>query len=107
MPRGMHAQTDDQSVIGLATPIRGAIDEKNEVYKRAIEVEEGKEDDDADVEGNQPARPVLRVHSVRIGLVMILVLVTQSLGIARVCEFFSANRKRYNQTMDSDANSSS
>jgi hypothetical protein len=81
----MHAQTEEQSINFAGTPVRGAIDEKNEVYKRAIEVEEGKDDDeDEDVENNQPVRPTLRIHSIRIGIVMILVVLTQALGISKV-----------------------
>jgi hypothetical protein len=86
MPQGMQAQTEEQSVVFAGTPIRGAIDEKNAVYRRAIEVEEGKDDDDLeDIENNAPVRPTLRIHSIRIGIVMILVVLTQALGISKVC----------------------
>ncbi|KAF4984005.1 hypothetical protein FZEAL_710 [Fusarium zealandicum] len=84
MPHGLLAQTEEQSVEGLPTPVRGAIDEKDEVYQRAIKVEEGEGDSDEDLEGKQPVRPTLRLHSLRIGLVMILVILTQSLGVARL-----------------------
>ncbi|KAJ3543786.1 hypothetical protein NM208_g3393 [Fusarium decemcellulare] len=86
MPRGLLAQTEEQSVAvdGVLTPVRGAIDEKNEVYRRAIKVEEGEGEGDEDLEGKQPVRPALRVHSLRIGIVMILVILTQSLGVARL-----------------------
>lgn len=85
MPHPVHAQTEAQSINIVSTPVRGAIDEKNEVYRRAIEVEEGKDDDDdEDLENNQPVRPTLRVHSIRIGIVMILVVLTQALGVSKV-----------------------
>lgn len=83
MPRGLLAQTEEQSIDGLPTPVRGAIDEKNSVYQLAIKVEEG-EDADEDLEGNPPVRPALRVHSFRIGIVMILVILTQSMGVSKV-----------------------
>ena len=84
MPTNMLAQTEEQSVEGLATPVRGAIDEKDEVYQRAIKVEEGEGEGEEDIEGKQPVRPVLRVHSFRIGVVMILVILTQSVGVSKV-----------------------
>lgn len=66
-------------------PVRGALDEKNEVYKRAIEVEEGVEGSEADFESNKPPdRPVQRLHSIRTGCVIILVILSQTLGIGEV-----------------------
>lgn len=84
MPTNMLAQTEEQSVEGHVTPVRGAIDEKDEVYRRAIKVEEGEGEGEEDIEGKQPVRPVLRVHSLRIGVVMILVILTQSVGVSKV-----------------------
>lgn len=84
MPRGLLAQTEEQSVNGLPTPVRGAIDERNEVYQAAIKVEEGDDESDEDIEGSQPKRPRLLVHSFRIGIVMMLVVLTQSVGVSRV-----------------------
>ncbi|KAH7140030.1 glycosyl transferase family group 2-domain-containing protein [Dactylonectria estremocensis] len=84
MPRGLLAQTEEQSIDGQPTPVRGAIDEKNEVYQAAIKVEEGVDDVDEDLEGNPPVRPTLRVHSFRIGIVMILVILTQSMGVSKL-----------------------
>ncbi|KAK0392498.1 hypothetical protein NLU13_1993 [Sarocladium strictum] len=90
MPHPVHAQTEAQSINIVSTPVRGAIDEKNEVYRRAIEVEEGKDDDDdEDLENNQPVRPTLRVHSIRIGIVMILVVLTQALGVSKLLRQWS------------------
>ncbi|KAH8684988.1 glycosyl transferase family group 2-domain-containing protein [Ilyonectria robusta] len=88
MPRGLLAQTEEQSIDGLPTPVRGAIDEKNSVYQLAIKVEEG-EDADEDLEGNPPVRPALRVHSFRIGIVMILVILTQSMGVSKLLHEFT------------------
>ncbi|KAF5021882.1 hypothetical protein F66182_6073 [Fusarium sp. NRRL 66182] len=89
MPRGMLAQTEDQSVEEHNTPVRGAIDEKDEVYQRAIKVEEGGDDGDEDLEGKQLVRPTLRVHSFRIGIVMMLVILTQSVGVSRLIRQWS------------------
>ncbi len=86
MPHDMFPQTEDPSVKGAGSLVRGAINENKEVYRRAIEVEEGKEEGEEDVENNLPARPTLRIHSIRIGIVMILVVVTQSLGVSRVSQ---------------------
>lgn len=83
MPRGLLAQTEEQSVNGMPTPVRGAIDERNEVYQAAIKVEEGGEGDE-DVEGQELKRPTLLVHSFRIGIVIMLVILTQSVGVSRV-----------------------
>jgi hypothetical protein len=84
MPQGLLAQTEEHSVENYHTPVRGAIDENNEIYQAAIKVEEGGDDDDGDIEGKAPRRPTLYVHSVRIGIVMILVILTQAVGISRV-----------------------
>ncbi|KAF7543007.1 hypothetical protein G7Z17_g11092 [Cylindrodendrum hubeiense] len=87
MPRGLLAQTEEQSIEG--TPIRGALDEKNEIYQAAFKVEEGEGEIEEDLEGNPPVRPALRVHSFRIGLVMILVILTQGLGVAKLLKEWS------------------
>jgi hypothetical protein len=84
MPHELRGHGEALSVQNVATPVRGAIDEKNDVYRRAIQVEEGEDDEDSDLEAAQAPRPELRLHSVRIGLVMILVVLTQSLGVSKV-----------------------
>ncbi|KAH6954264.1 glycosyl transferase family group 2-domain-containing protein [Fusarium avenaceum] len=89
MPRGLLAQTEEQSVNNLPTPVRGAIDERNEVYQAAIKVEEGEDESDEDLEGSQPRRPRLLVHSFRIGIVMMLVVLTQSVGVSRLLRQWS------------------
>ncbi|KAF5633200.1 hypothetical protein F25303_9232 [Fusarium sp. NRRL 25303] len=88
MPRGLLAQTEEQSVNGMPTPVRGAIDERNEVYQAAIKVEEGGEGDE-DVEGQELKRPTLLVHSFRIGIVIMLVILTQSVGVSRLIRQWS------------------
>ncbi|KAJ4248395.1 hypothetical protein NW762_012732 [Fusarium torreyae] len=89
VPRGLLAQTEEQSVEGHATPIRGAINEKDEIYQRAIKVEEGEGDSDEDIEGKELVRPTLIVHSFRIGIVMMLVILTQSVGVSRLIRQWS------------------
>jgi hypothetical protein len=84
MPQGLLAQTEEHSVENYHTPVRGAIDERNEVYQAAIKVEEGGDEDDSDIESRALKRPTLLVHSFRIGIVMILVILTQSVGVSRV-----------------------
>ncbi|CZS85709.1 unnamed protein product [Fusarium graminearum] len=83
MPQGLLAQTEEHSVENYHTPVRGAIDENNEVYQAAIKVEEGGDDDDGDIEGKALKRPTLLIHSFRIGIVMILVILTQSIQLIR------------------------
>ncbi|GKU04577.1 hypothetical protein FLAG1_10110 [Fusarium langsethiae] len=89
MPQGLLAQTEEHSVENYHTPIRGAIDENNEIYQAAIKVEEGGDDDDDDVEGRALKRPTLLIHSIRIGIVMILVILTQSVGVSRLIRQWS------------------
>lgn len=61
----------------------GALDEKNEIYMKAVAMEEGDEDDQ-DIESGLPPRPITNVASIKVGLAMILVIVTQMAGIANV-----------------------
>jgi hypothetical protein len=75
---------DSDSAKGAQHPVRGAINEKDAVYRRAIEVEEGLDGTEADLSGKLSPRPVLRIHSLRIACVMVLVIVAQSQGISRV-----------------------
>lgn len=67
-------------------PVRGALDEKHEVYSKAVALEEGTVEDDTpvDLEGNLPPRPAHRIHAVKISLAIMLVILTQSLGVSRV-----------------------
>jgi hypothetical protein len=86
VPRGMAQTAEDQSMHDAPTPVRGALDEKNEVYIKAVALEEGhsSDEEDEDLEGTVAPRPTLRLHSLRTGIVMILVIVSQSLGVMKV-----------------------
>lgn len=65
--------------------VRGALDEKNEVYIKAVALEEGTgEDDDGDLEAELPVRPTARVHSIKVSLAIMLVILTQILGVSKV-----------------------
>jgi hypothetical protein len=68
--------------------VRGALDEKHDVYSRAVALEErGDEDEEPDLERALAPRAIVRVHAVKITLAIMLVIITQALGVARV--FFS------------------
>jgi hypothetical protein len=69
--------------IGTLETTPGTLDEKNEIYMKAIAMEEGDEDEE-DVEAGIPPRPITNVASVKVGLAVILVIVTQIAGIANV-----------------------
>ncbi|KAF4970250.1 hypothetical protein FZEAL_10085 [Fusarium zealandicum] len=66
--------------------VRGAIDEKNEIYKKAVALEEGVEegDDGIDVEGNAPRRPTLYLHALKMGFTIMLVIITQSISLSKL-----------------------
>ena len=69
--------------IGTLETTPGTLDEKNEIYMKAVAMEEGDEDEE-EVESGVPPRPITNVASLKIGLAMILVIVTQIAGIANV-----------------------
>ncbi|KAJ5825580.1 hypothetical protein N7474_002718 [Penicillium riverlandense] len=69
--------------------VRGALDEKHEVYSRAVALEEKTNDDTPDLESNSAPRPTLRVHAFKISLAIMLVIVTQALGISRLINEYS------------------
>jgi hypothetical protein len=69
--------------IGTLETARGALDEKNEIYMKAVAMEEGNEDEE-DVESGVPPRPITNVASIKVGLAIILVIVAQIAGIANV-----------------------
>lgn len=50
---------------------------------KAVALEEGAGDDE-DLEADLPPRPVGRIHSVKVSLAIILVIVSQILGISKV-----------------------
>ncbi|KAJ5131968.1 hypothetical protein N7448_006126 [Penicillium atrosanguineum] len=67
-------------------PIRGALDEKHEVYSKAVALEEGTEEDETpvDLEGNLAPRPAHRIHAFKISFAIMLVILTQALGVSRL-----------------------
>ncbi|RHZ63639.1 uncharacterized protein CDV56_109291 [Aspergillus thermomutatus] len=67
----------------LSPPVRGALDEKQAIYSKAVALEEGEEEDAPDLEQNAAPRPALRAHAIKISLAIMLVILTQSLGVAR------------------------
>lgn len=77
------ASTPSNSII---VPVRGALDEKHEIYSKAVALENGEEEDDpvVDLEGNMAPRPTHRIHAFKISFAIMLVILTQSLGVARV-----------------------
>ena len=82
--QGAHSDTREASRPGTATAsVRGALDEKNEVYIKAVALEEA-DGDDEDLEKGLPPRPTNRMHTVKISLAIMLVILTQTLGVAKV-----------------------
>ncbi|KAL3441664.1 glycosyl transferase family group 2-domain-containing protein [Aspergillus insuetus] len=70
--------------------VRGALDEKHDVYSRAVALEErGDEDEEPDLEKALALRPVVRVHAVKITFAIMLVIITQALGVARLLREYS------------------
>jgi hypothetical protein len=54
---------------------------------KAIALEEGEngeEDDGTDLEANQAPRPTARLHAVKISVAIMLVIITQALGVSKV-----------------------
>jgi hypothetical protein len=60
------------------------LDEQNDIYMRAVALEERASEDDDDLEGALPPRPVSKMHTIKISLAIVLVILTQSLGISKV-----------------------
>ncbi|EAW08577.1 uncharacterized protein ACLA_033130 [Aspergillus clavatus NRRL 1] len=82
-------RTDDlQKPANVLQPVRGALDEKQAIYSKAVALEEGEDNEVPDLERNAAPRPVLLVHTVKISLAIMLVIVTQSLGVARLLNEF-------------------
>ncbi|KAL3488155.1 glycosyl transferase family group 2-domain-containing protein [Aspergillus germanicus] len=70
--------------------VRGALDEKHDVYSRAVALEErGDEDEEPDLEKALAPRAIVRVHAVKITLAIMLVIITQALGVARLLREYS------------------
>lgn len=71
------------SDISETAPVRGALNEKSDVYIKAAALEERTEEDE-DLEAALPPRPMARVHSIKISLAIMLVILTQFLGVSKV-----------------------
>lgn len=71
--------------------VRGGLDEKNEVYMKAVALEEGQEDESTDLEANQAPRPQARLHTLKISIAIMLVIITQSLGVSKVRDLYYAS----------------
>ncbi|KAH6979127.1 glycosyl transferase family group 2-domain-containing protein [Fusarium venenatum] len=69
----------------VATPavVRGGLDEKNKIFSRSIALEEN-EDENDDVEMAAPVRPRLKMHAFKVSFAIMLVIVTQSLGVTKL-----------------------
>lgn len=74
----------DTAPVASPTIVRGALDEKNEIFSRAVALEEN-EDENEDVEMAAPQRPRLKMHAFKISVAIMLVIITQSLGVIKVC----------------------
>ncbi|PMD21641.1 hypothetical protein NA56DRAFT_625597 [Hyaloscypha hepaticicola] len=76
--------SSSMSVTSKRTTVRGALNEDDELFAKAVALEEGAGEDEDDVEGSLPKRPVSRVHSVKISIAMMLVVFTQAVGISKL-----------------------
>lgn len=64
--------------------VRGALDEKNAVYSKAVALEEAEDEDSDDLEKALPPRPEGRVHAIKVSVAIMLVIVSQCLGVSKV-----------------------
>ncbi|KAF5554620.1 hypothetical protein FMEXI_1902 [Fusarium mexicanum] len=71
------------SVAPTPSYVRGGLDEKNEIFQRAVALEEN-EDDEDDVERAAAPRPKLKMHAFKVTVAIMLVIVTQSLGVTKL-----------------------
>ncbi|KAL5327520.1 hypothetical protein ACEPPN_005219 [Leptodophora sp. 'Broadleaf-Isolate-01'] len=76
------------SDISETAPVRGALNEKSDVYIKAAALEERTEEDE-DLEAALPPRPMARVHSIKISLAIMLVILTQFLGVSKLVNEYS------------------
>ncbi|GFF80523.1 hypothetical protein IFM53868_02877 [Aspergillus udagawae] len=83
-PLGSLPSDELQKPAIASPPVRGALDEKQDIYSKAVALEEGEEEDAPDLEQNVAPRPALRMHSIKISLAIMLVILTQALGVARL-----------------------
>lgn len=73
------------SMMEITALVRCAMDEKNEIYMKAVALEEKDDEDDGDdLEGQVGPRPHARVHTVKVSLAIMLVILTQILGVSKV-----------------------
>ncbi|WXC52686.1 hypothetical protein QX201_012352 [Fusarium graminearum] len=75
--------SSDTAPVASPTIVRGALDEKNEIFSRAVALEEN-EDENEDVEMAAPQRPRLKMHAFKISVAIMLVIITQSLGVIKL-----------------------
>ncbi|KAJ5986604.1 hypothetical protein N7451_010969 [Penicillium sp. IBT 35674x] len=80
---------NSDTVIAPSAPVRGALDEKHEIYSKAVALEEGEDEDDTDLEAASAPRPAIRIHAFKISFAIMLVILTQSLGVSRLLNEFS------------------
>ncbi|ESU14097.1 hypothetical protein FGSG_07786 [Fusarium graminearum PH-1] len=73
----------DTAPVASPTIVRGGLDEKNEIFSRAVALEEN-EDENEDVEMAAPQRPRLKMHAFKISVAIMLVIITQSLGVIKL-----------------------
>jgi len=78
---------NSETVITPSAPVRGALNEKHELYSKAVALEEGGDENDMDLEAASAPRPAIRIHAFKISFAIMLVILTQSLGVSRVSYF--------------------
>ncbi|KAF4951030.1 hypothetical protein FGADI_7767 [Fusarium gaditjirri] len=74
--------TQRSSILAPTPYVRGGLDEKNEIFQRAVALEEN--EDDEDVERAAASRPRLKMHAFKVTVAIMLVVVTQSLGVTKL-----------------------
>ncbi|RGP78915.1 hypothetical protein FLONG3_2820 [Fusarium longipes] len=75
--------SSDTVPVASPTVVRGGLDEKNEIFSRAVALEEN-EDENNDVEMGIAPRPRLKMHAFKITIAIMLVIITQSLGVTKL-----------------------
>lgn len=68
------------------------MDEKCEVYIRAVRLEEMEEEEDIEVGSMPPPRPITNLRAVSVGMAAALVIITQGIGLSTV----SSSKPRFN-----------
>ncbi|KAK2592718.1 hypothetical protein QQS21_009593 [Conoideocrella luteorostrata] len=76
-------RSSSTALVSTPSVVRGGLNEKNEVFQRAVALEEN-EDDNEDLEKAAPVRPKLKMHAFKISIAIMLVIVTQSLGVTKL-----------------------